>query len=399
MNQILANSPNAFNDVPVVKNIGGRNVEAYTNLSVDQRRVFVQISPTTAISSNVLAGSTLDFRIENNIDRVTSCLLRVDWSNTSGSNIVHSGPTNMWVQQVQIFAENGSTLIYQTLDPVENWILESVLMSRQEHEVTATLRGTTAAYSTAAITDATATSGSYYYSLCPNFWRSLHIRPYTIDGNFLIRVKFQDTANVITSGTWTTTASYLEFTGYMENEAQKKVMIQRAEKPKYFSYYAPQRHVETLTLAASTQYQVRLSGLNGYANQLFFALRPIASASSPALQFTFVRPDTFDILNASAQSLTGFKNQSASDMIILYSHMYDNVFINNTNACVYSFSQSPTTDCATGTWNGGVHLQGYHILQFTTGSGLAGGSYQVLVYAMCNESLSIENAKARSSRA
>lgn len=398
MSEIVARNHNGFNDVPTVKKIGNRSVEAFTNTSVDQRRVFVQVSPSTSIPSNLLSAGQLDFRLENNIDRIGTVYLRVDYTNSSGANFVHSGPTDMWIQQIQIYANNGSTLLYQTNDPVGTFLINSVLQSRNEHEITASLRGTSAAYATGGITTATATSGSYYISIAPNFWRSTHLRTYCIDGNFLVRVKFQDASSIITSGTWTTTACYLELTGYMESEEQKKLLIQRSDKPKIFSYYAPQTHSETLNLSASTQYQVRLSGINGYCNQIFFVLRAIANATSPANQFSFERPDNFDFLDPQAKSITGFKNQTASDMVILYSHMYDNLFINNTNACVYSFSQSPVSDVSAGSVHGGIEMKGYHILQFTTSSTITPGSFQVLVYAMCNESLVIENALAKTTR-
>jgi hypothetical protein len=64
MSQLVAASKNSFHDIPVVKNIGGKNVESYNNTSCYQRRVFVQVSPSTAISSNVLQGAQLDFRIK-----------------------------------------------------------------------------------------------------------------------------------------------------------------------------------------------------------------------------------------------------------------------------------------------------------------------------------------------
>lgn len=398
MSQLVAGNPNAFNDIPLVKNIGSKSVEAYTNHSCPQRRVFVQVSPSTAISTNILQSAQLDFRIENPVDRIGAAYLRIDWANTSGANFVHSGPTEMWLQQIQIYANNGSTLLYQTIDPVANFLINSCLMSRNEHENTAALRGTSNAYATGVITNATGTSGSYYISLCPNFWRSTRLRPFTIDGNLLVRVKFQDPASLISSGTWTTTACYLELSGYMESETQTRLELSRAEKPKIFSYYAPQYHLETLTLAASTQYIVRMSGINGWVNQLFFVLRPIANATDPNNQFSFVRPDNFDILDPQSKSLTGFKVQTTNDMVILYSHLYDNLFINNTNACVYSFSQTPVGDVASGSWNGGFKMDGYHILQFTTGATLVGGSYQILIYGMANESIIIERANAKSSK-
>lgn len=398
MSQLVAANKNSYHDIPVVKSIAGKSVETFNNTSSHQRRVFVQVSPSTAISSNVLNGNSLDFRIENPIDRIGSAYIRIDWSNSSGAAFVHSGPTAMWIQQVQIYANNGSTLLYQTNDPVQNWLISSILMSRNEHETTAALRGTSAVYATSTISEPDGSSGSYYIDLSPNFWRSTKLRTYCIDGNLLVRIKFQESANIITSGSWTTTAVNLELSGYMEDEQQKKLLIQRAEKPKVFSYYAPQRHTETLTLNASTQYQIRMSGINGWVNQLFFVLRPIALSTTPAGQFSFIRPDFFDILDPQSKSLTGFKNQTSRDMVMLYSHLYDNQFINNTAACVYSFSQTPVADVKNGSFNGGVYMEGYHLLQFNTDALLITGSYQVLIYAMCNESLIIEKALVRTSR-
>jgi hypothetical protein len=397
MSVILAGNPNFYNDVPLVTDIGGKKVEAFVNHSVNQRRAFVQISPTSAISSNVIAGGDLQFKVENVLDRIMTCYLRLDYINSSGGNFICSAPV-MHIGRNEIYANNGSNLLYQTTNPVATFMIDHVGMSRNEHEITASLRGTSSAYATGTITIPNGQSGSIYYSIAPNFWRALKLRPYCIDNNLLIRLRFQDSANIISSGSMTTTAAYLEFSGYYESSAQRKLMLQRAEIPKLLSYWAPQQNTETLTLAASTTYQVRLAGINGYVGQLYFAIRAIANATSPANQFSFVRPASFDILDPSSKSLTGFKTQTASDMIMLYSHQYDNLFINNTNACVYTFSQNSLQDVVRGTCNGFVEMRGSHYLQFTTDSTLVGGSYEVHVFGICNECLQIEKAELKTSR-
>jgi hypothetical protein len=132
--------------------------------------------------------------------------------------------------------------------------------------------------------------------------------------------------------------------------------------------------------------------------QLYFALRLITNATSSVNQFFFVRLASFDIFDPNSKSITGFKTQTVNDMIILYSHQYDNLFINNTNACVYTFSQSSLQDIVKGICNGFVKMRGSYYLQFTTDLTLVGGSYELHVIGMCNECLQIEKAKLKTTR-
>lgn len=394
---ILAANPNGYNDIPTVKSIGNKNVEAFTNHSINQRRALVQVTPTSSIPTNVFAGGELQFKLENQIDRIGSVYLRVDWSNQSGADFQFSAPV-MHLERVEVYANNGSTLLYQTISPVSNFLIDSVCMHRQEWETTAGIRGTSDAYATGQVTISTGRTGSTYYTIAPNFFRSIKLRTYAIDGNILIRLRFQDASRIITSGTITTTSANLLLSGYYEAAEAKKHCLARAEAPKAFSYWAPQHHIEVMNLTPSQSYTVRLSGINGWVGQLLFALRPIANAISPNNQFSFARPQDFDILDPSQKSLTGFRKVSKDDMVLLYSHLYDNLFINNTNACVYSFSQNPLTDVSKGTVNGVEEMRGAHYLQFTTQSNLVAGSFEILVFALCNESLIIERAQVKTSR-
>ena len=399
MSLILAQNPNAMNDLPVPKQIGNKKIEAFVNTSVSQRRVYVQISPSSAISSNVISGGSLEYRLENNVDRITSCYLRVDYTNSSGADFVCScGPAQ--IRQIEIFSNNGATLLYQTTSAVANFLIDAVNLSRTEWNTTASMRATTAeTYATGVQTIPNGQSGSLFYSIAPQFWRSLKLRSYTIDGNFLIKIKFKDPSTIIQSGTFTTTSANLQFTGYMEDDKQKQVAVQRASVPKALAYYAPQQHLETLNLSPSSTYNVRLSGINGWVNTLYFVVRAVADATSPNNVFRFYRPYSYDFLDPSSSSITGFKQQLSNfDQVIIYSHQFDNEFINHTGACVYSFSQSPASDMATGAWHGGVEMRGSHYLQITTEPNLPAGSYEVHVYAMCNETLVIEKAQVRSTR-
>jgi hypothetical protein len=394
---ILAANSNGFNDIPVVRDIGGRNVEVFTNHSINQRRALVSVAPTTSVASFVWgSASQLDYRIENNIDRITAAYIKLDVNNSSGASCVTSaGPLH--IQKIEIYANNGATLLYSSNSNVANFLIDAVHLSRTEWNNTAAIRGTLANnYGAGALTTTNTTVYSFYYPIAPAFFRALKLRPYTINGNLLIRIKFSDV--LVTSGTLTTTACNLLLMGYYESEQQKAHCLKRAEIPKCLSYYAPQVQHETLTLAASSSYNLRLSGLNGFINQVYFAVRAVANAAIPANLATFVRLSSFDILNPSSQSLTGFKVQTESDMVLAYSHQFDNEFINNNNAHIWTFSQQSASDIGRGSWNGGIEVRGDHYLQLNTASTLAGGSYEIIVIAMMNEMLTVVGAQLRTTR-
>jgi hypothetical protein len=50
------------------------------------------------------------------------------------------------IQQVQIYSNNGSTLLYQHVNEVEQYLINCVTTSRNEHENSAAYHLTSAAY-------------------------------------------------------------------------------------------------------------------------------------------------------------------------------------------------------------------------------------------------------------
>jgi hypothetical protein len=191
----------------------------------------------------------------------------------------------------------------------------------------------------------------------------------------------------------TTSEAVLHVTGYMEPEYQKKYLMAKALKPKNYFIYLPQRHVETMTLQASSTYTVRLSGLMGHANQILWVLRSATNGAALNNQFAFYKPESYEILDSAGMSLTGFSPITKQDMTLLYSHQHENQFITNTNAMVHSFSQTPVMDIVLGGQiNGMVHFDSFHQIRFTTSSSLSTASYILYVVALYSESLVINNS-------
>jgi hypothetical protein len=135
-----------------------------------------------------------------------------------------------------------------------------------------------------------------------------------------------------------------------------------------------------------------MSGIQGYANQLFFGIRSTANINSPGNQFSFVKVASFELLDESNVNIVGFTPITESDMILQYAHQYDKLFKNNTNSHVWSFSQTPVADLKYGSCNGGHFFNGFNSIKFTTKSTLVGGSYQLVVIALCSENLRINKA-------
>ena len=129
-NLLLQNHPNSMNDIPQVTNIGGNKVETYSYKNCPQCRVLVTINPSTAISSNILQGQQLDFRYENQIDRIggNGVHLRIAYTNNSGNNFV-CGPAESWIKTIQIYSNNSCTLLYQTLSNQETYVSNNIVLS------------------------------------------------------------------------------------------------------------------------------------------------------------------------------------------------------------------------------------------------------------------------------
>lgn len=398
-NILLQNYENAFNDVPVKNSVLG--VETYQFKNVKQRRAMVSVNPTTAISSNILNSAQIDYRLENCIDRFSgglACLLRVGYTNSSGANC-SIAIAQAQLKQIQIYANNGSTLLYQTIDNQEAYCVDNLVMDFNEFNNISDLLLTDDNYSTGTVTIPNGQSGFWYVPIAPLFWKSIHFRPYCVESNFLIRLLFNTGAQNISSGTLTTTSAVLRISGYYESEQQKKMMLQSALTPKNFFYYGIQRHVESQTLNPSSTYTIRLSGIMGQCMCLFFTIRLSSNVASPGLQFSWIKAVSFEVLDQANVSLTGFDPVYTDEMRISYSHQVPNQFISNTNAHFHSFSQAPLDNCARGTSDGSEVFSGFHSLRFTTSSTLATNSYQITVIAFCNENLRLRNAVASSTRA
>lgn len=384
-----------MNDLPQQIKIGGREVESFSYHCVNQRKEVITINSATAVASNVLAGATIDFRIDDQAHRISHVDLKLTWNNT---NAVVATPEAL-IETVQIYSDNGSTLLYQSNYALENYLINNVQESYTEHLNSAVTRGTDANYLRTPLTLPAAAQGVWYLPIASQFWRCLHIRPYSISGNLIIRIKFATAASNIVSGTLTTPEAVLRIVHFRESEQQRKWVLSRAMLPKALWYFAPQRHVETLQLTGATQVKVKLSAIKGDVICAMIVLRPTSAIGNPSTQFSsFVLLQEYEFLNAADQSIAGYNPTVRDEAQLMYGRTIDNTFIPTVGAVFHSFSQSPKHDLLRGTVSGFERFDGFYSLRFTPVFGTAAGAYELFVLCMCSETMNITGGKVRTTR-
>lgn len=395
----ITDYPNAVNDMPLVMPIGDQKVETYSHHCVLQRKEVVTVNPSTNVAGNLLANQTLEFRFDDQATRISHVELRVSWENGSGSPCVVTQPEAM-ISQIQIYSDNASTLLYQSFNNLENYLINNVQESYTEHLNSAITRGTNATYDRTPVTLPPGSAGVWYLPIAPQFWRSVHLRPYAIQGNIIIKLYFNTATANIVSGTLTTPAAVLRVTHYRESETQKAMIRSRVMVPKRFWYLAPQRHIETVTLSGLQSTKIRLQGIKGDVVFAMIAIRPTAALNNATTQFnSFVLLQEYEFLNAEDQSICGYNPVVRDEAQIMYGRAIQNVFIPTIGCVFHSFSQSPHSDLLRGTIGGYERFSGFHSIRITPVFGTASGSYEVFVLALCSETLRVDNGKVSSTRA
>jgi hypothetical protein len=149
---------------------------------------------------------------------------------------------------------------------VEQYLINSVTFSRNKHENTAAYRGTSNVYATGTLIIANNQTGYLFVNIAPLFWKALHLRPYSIDGQLLIRLQFDTAVANISSYSMTTTEAILRLSGYEEPEGQKKLILSKAMLPKNFFYYSFLKSINLLALSLP----IINYTINSYNNLIYF---------------------------------------------------------------------------------------------------------------------------------
>lgn len=387
----IATLPNQYAHMNVANNNG---IYSNTDLSVDQRRNQVLINPSTAMPTTMasLVGSQLEFRIENNIDLIQNMYLRVKLNNTSGGNFIHAIP-DFWLDRVEIWGQNGSVLLYSQMDSYVQFVADNIFRSRENHEATYVTRGySDTTYTTTQITVADTATPTYNIHIAEQFFKPCRLRSYAQDGNLLIRFQFAPTGRIITSGTCSISSTQLRVVGFDESEDQRDLMHSRLLLPHDYHFYGWMKHTVTQSLAASTSYDITLSGIKGHVAALCWVLRKTSETSSATNQGAVYGVSTYEIKDSAGKALTGHNPIDLNDMQISYAMQYPNLLLKNKEIQIHTFCKAPVQCFETGAWLGGYEFNGFETLRITTPSGLASTTYEINVYALTSQILQSRKA-------
>lgn len=366
-----------------------------TYKTLAQNKDLVHQQPASAVPANWLEGSQIDFRIESGIvDALDWVCLRAKYTNSTGGAVVLA-PHQMHIQRIDVYAQNGSDLIYSVQG--HDLYLANAFIPRNEYENISGLMGLTESYASAATS---ITDGTSLYSYIPLFspWLCWRIHPSGLKGNLLVRVYSNVKALTTVSG-GTLTCNELVLQLYSRDQPQSLQTQQNnfymdPSIPTSLSFLSIQRMPYPITLAASSQYDIVLTGIRGIASCLFFTLRAAAVTASNCITYTAI--DTYDIVDASGNSLLGSTQKNSQEQQMEYATCFNNKFRKLINFNFVPFSSDPVSDYTMGTGNGFQPFTSFERLQFKTPSGLSPGAYLLDIVAFVQDDLVIKSGYAKS---
>lgn len=379
-----------------VETTGEGGEQVYIHRSANATEVsadaLVSIQPTTTVP-NTLNSAQVQFRPQDGItDRFDHAYLKINVSNNSGATTVIT-PTPFLLSYWQLFGANGNVLLLQQY-ATEIWLEICAFFDYSDWLITQELIGSNANYSAAGITIANGASTNLYIPLITLFTAARLYLPGMKD-QLLFNFQFAPSSiNVITGTTPTVNTMQLLFRGAYDAPSVRQMKMQMYRSLNLdFPYLGVQRSTYQYTLAASTTYNIQLSGFAGIACCLFITVRAVPITSSNVATYV-AAINNFDVQDQNGQSLLGYYLRDVADTInfrsdqqIMSLEYFDNAFSLNSFFYFVSWSRSPKTDMLTGSSHGFCALTGFEVLKITTNSGLSGGSYQVDVWARTYETL------------
>lgn len=378
------------------KTISIRKRNTYRVLA--QNKDLVTIQPSAGSPSNWVNGAVVDFRIEKGAaDVIDFMVIRVKLTNGTGAGVVLA-PVQLQIQRVDFLLQNGSTLIHSIQG--HELYEQNAFLPRNEFENICASMYLTENYASAATSIADGTSTFLNIPLWSP-WLACRLHPSGLDGNIMIRVYTQPIAQTTVSG-GALTCNEVVLQLHSRDQPQSLQNEQNrfyADKtvPTVLSFLNIQRMPVSMPLAASTKYDITLTGIKGIASCMFFTIRPAVITASNCITYTAI--DTYDLLDASGNSLLGSTPKGLYEQIYEYATCFNNKFRKLINFNFIPFSQDPVADFTTGSNNGYQPMTGFERLTFTTPAGLSSASYSIDIVAYVQDEIKIINGMGSASLA
>eukprot|EP01127_Copromyxa_protea_P021893 TRINITY_DN764_c0_g1_i8.p1 TRINITY_DN764_c0_g1~~TRINITY_DN764_c0_g1_i8.p1 ORF type:complete len:238 (+),score=28.87 TRINITY_DN764_c0_g1_i8:392-1105(+) len=169
--------------------------------------------------------------------------------------------------------------------------------------------------------------------------------------------------------------------GFVESDRRRQLRVKEYNDPKVplkIPGWQFTRVQDSITLSASNEFKVRLSGIIGKVMGLFVTVRSAPNTATG--QNTFQSLADLDI-KCSNESYLGNKMTHLSNKIEA-AELFNNLYFVNKDVYFISFSSNPVGDFASGSSSGHQVFNGEELLVFTTPAGLSSGTFQIDVEAI-----------------
>ena len=231
---------------------------------VAQVKQVLSVAPSTSISSGLLNGGTVDFRLEQSVDCIDYLSIKISVQNATGSacTIV---PSQMLIQRVDVWANNGGNLLCQFFG--QELFLSNIFLSTNEFLNMSGGLKLGANYQNDGVAYANGDTDLLYLHLFQPFYPTKLMQE-GLKSNLLIRVLFNTQAMNLVSGSGLPDVTNIEclITGRDQPDFINKQMLTYYRDPQIpiqLNFTNIQRMTQTLTLSPSSNYNMVLSSILG----------------------------------------------------------------------------------------------------------------------------------------
>jgi hypothetical protein len=303
----------------------------------------------------------------------------------------------MLLQRVDIFGENGGTLLNQLYGL--DLFLGNMFFDRNEFENISNALELSTNYAPLGTSIANGATRTLYIPLLQPFYTS-KIHTSALKGQLLFRFYFNlQNMTTVSGGLIDCTDLSLVING-----RQQPDFIQDKQRALYYdpiplalTFTNVQRMSQSFTLATNNTYSFVLSGIKGICNVFAFTLRASALTASNVL--TFVDILDYDVQAQDGSSMIGFYRRDDADTQLDYACCFNNLMRNNLNFGVVSFTTTPILDYSSGSNHGYCSFSSFEKLSFTTTSTITPGNYVLDIVAFVADEIRVKDGRITSTRA
>ena len=334
-----------------------------------------RFAPSTAMPS-LASESQIDIRIPaGSVGAVRNILLEVDLKNDTvvAATIAGDFAQNM-LARVELLGQSGSVIL-------QRWT-NTALMTSVLYDSPAQFSRRQAMQGVPATGIPAGEEFKAYIKLPGSFFNLAHVTVQGITSDLFVRVVFRPEADVFTASTCVLTAVNAHVHSINHTASVGRALADRLRKQvNDYRFHSYQEMSEIMTLAPSTNYEVRLSSVLGLVSDICVWIR---AAGHTGYQTTDSnKPVQFSLNDASGKSILG--SSTFSSEIVKYTKDEEDMlpadpmhfFIDNTLWLPLAFS--PRKNRETGSLQGGYYpANGDLRFNFTTDSAIGTGQYEVM---------------------